>query len=183
MNTYILIYEGFANFEVVIASLLLKSKGDIITIAVDDNPITSCEGFKYVPHKLVKDIDINDVGVLLIPGGDPNELYDKKEVYDLVRRANNEKAIIGAICAGPVHLAKAGIIQDVKYTVSKDERSLKYFNKDNYEGSNVVVDGNIVTAKPTGYVDFGIELGKLISIYDNEEDLKGTINFFKYFKE
>lgn len=185
MNTYILIYEGFANFEVVIASLLLKNKGNcnIITIAVDSDPITSCEGFKYVPHKLLSDIDIDDIDVLLIPGGDPNELYDKGEVYDLIRRANKAQVIIGAICAAPIHLAKAGIIEDVKYTASNDVKTHNDFNKGNYEDSNIVIDGNIITAKPTGYVDFGIEIGKMMSMYENEADLEETINFFKCFRD
>lgn len=33
-------------------------------------------------------------------------------------------------------------------------------------------DRHIVTAKANAYVDFGIELGKLMDIYENEQDLE-----------
>lgn len=182
MNTYILIYEGFANFEVVIASLILKGKGDVITISVDDKFITSYEGFKFQPHIQISEININDMDVLLIPGGDPKELYGHKEVYDLIQNANKANVVIGAICAGPIHLAKAGILQDVKYTVSNEDRNNEYFDQSNYEEADVVVSGNIITSKPSAYVDFAIELGKKMSIFNDESAMKQTEDFFKNYK-
>ncbi|KJD45088.1 hypothetical protein [Paenibacillus terrae] len=47
---------------------------------------------------------------------------------------------------------------------------------------NGVRDRQIVTAKANAYVDFGIELGKLMDIYENEQDLEETISFFKHFE-
>ncbi|WP_175406469.1 hypothetical protein [Bacillus sp. FJAT-27264] len=45
-----------------------------------------------------------------------------------------------------------------------------------------MVDRNIVTALPNGYVDFALELGKLMNIYKDKADYQETIEFFKYFK-
>lgn len=45
----------------------------------------------------------------------------------------------------------------------------------------VVVDGHIITAKASAYVDFGIEIGKVMNIYSGAEDLEETIQVFKYF--
>ncbi|MCP3808686.1 hypothetical protein NLX78_15725 [Paenibacillus sp. Lou8.1] len=42
---------------------------------------------------------------------------------------------------------------------------------------------NIITAKPNKYVDFAIEIGKVVDIYTDDEDLKETIDFFKLFKD
>jgi hypothetical protein len=50
------------------------------------------------------------------------------------------------------------------------------------DGINVIRDGNILTAKPNGYVDFALELGRMMDIYQDEADLQETIDFFKYFK-
>ncbi|MNI95193.1 hypothetical protein D3C73_1534270 [compost metagenome] len=51
-----------------------------------------------------------------------------------------------------------------------------------YMNTNVVVDGHIITAKANAYVDFGIEIGKVMNIYSSTEDLEETIEVFKYFK-
>lgn len=49
--------------------------------------------------------------------------------------------------------------------------------------SNVVRDGNIITAKPNGYVDFAIEIGRALDIYEDEDDLNETIEFFRHFRD
>lgn len=119
---------------------------------------------------------------MIIPGGDPNNLYNREEVYHLIREGYRSDTLIAAICAGPIHLAKAGVLKDYNYTVSSEDRDNRYFNQENYIDKNVVVDGKIITAKPTGYVDMAIEIGRKLSLFRSEEELEGTIDFFKNFK-
>ncbi len=56
----------------------------------------------------------------------------------------------------------------------------------NIEGLTVIpdmiVDEHIVTAQPTGYVEFAITLGQLMDIYKDEEDFNETVDFFMNFK-
>jgi len=91
----------------------------------------------------------------------------------------NKNKVLAAICAGPVHLAKAGVLNGLKYTTSINVN--EYFQKENYRDENVVIDNKVITAEPEGYVDFAIEIGKLMNIYKDDQDLEETINFFKYF--
>lgn len=76
--------------------------------------------------------------------------------------------VAAGICAGVDVLDKAGILQNVKSTHSVD--------------LDVVRDNHIITARANGYVDFAIEVGKELELFENEADLQETIGFWKYHK-
>lgn len=45
MNTYILIYDSFVQFEVTLAAYFMKTKGEVYTLGLEDKALISCEGF------------------------------------------------------------------------------------------------------------------------------------------
>ncbi len=183
MKTYILIYEGFAQFEVVLTGLIQKAVGDIITVGIGNKTVTSAEGFQTVPHMVLSDMDLDQVDLFVIPGGDPNVLGNHEALYNCLRQLDEKKTPLAAICAGPVQLAKAGILKNRNYTTSVDSKEYDGFQSGYYRNENVVVDNHVITAKGAGYVDFAIEIGKVLDVYEDEADLKETINFIKYFQE
>lgn len=182
MKTYIIIYEGFAHFEVMLASYFLKTQGDIITIGINEKPVISCEGYKIIPDITIGEVKADDLDVLIIPGGDPDEISHSNQLYNVLREVNEQEKVIGGICSGVYHLAKAGILEDKDYTSTLDINELSRVEPSRFKNENYVVDGNIITAKANGYVDFGIELGRIMDIYQDGDDLKETIDFFKFFK-
>lgn len=62
-------------------------------------------------------------------------------------------------------LDRAGILRDVQSTHSTDE--------------DWVSDRNVTTARANAYVDFAIEVTKKLNLFESEEDLQGTIDFWK----
>ncbi len=182
MKTYILIYKDFAHFEVILSSYFLKTKGEIVTVGLSDQQVTSVEGFNIVPHMSIADVAVEDVDVFIIPGGEPANISGCSKLCELIIKLNENNKIIGAICSGVLHLARAGILNNRNYTTSLDLSEYNDFPCGNFIDTNVVVDNNLITAKASGYVDFAIELGKLAEIYEDEADLKETIDFFKYFR-
>ena len=170
-------------FEVILTNYFMKTKGEIVTAGIDYRIITSYEGFKTIPHTTLKEVNISDVDLFLIPGGQPDILLENKDLHKFLVNLNSKNKIIAAICAAPIHLAKAGILNLRKFTTSLPVDEFPEFNNGIYVNESVVVDDNIVTAKPNGYVDFAIEIGKIMNIYKDETDLEETIQFFKYFKD
>ena len=183
MNTYILIYDDFAQFEVILANYFLKTKGKIITVGINKDSVISSEGFITVPHISLDEVLVKNVDLFIIPGGNPENILDNKSFYTLLKRISDENKKIGAICSGVIHLAKSEVLNDKKFTTSVSLDENKYFNKNNFVNQNVIVDNNIITAKANGYVDFALELGKVMGIYESEEDLQETISYFKEFKD
>lgn len=181
MKTFVLTYDGFVQFEVVLTCLFMKRKGEIVTVSLDGEQVVSFEGFKIQPHKSLKEIDVEEVDLFVIPGGNAKTIYNNSQLNEILSNLNEKKKIIAAICAGPVHLGKAGILNGKKF-VTEDFNDFKGdFEGGTFVNQNVVIDDNIITAKPNGYVDFAIEIGKVMKIYNDENDLNGTIEFFKFF--
>lgn len=181
MKTYILIYNEFAHFEVVLASLFLKSKGEIVTVGTSNDEVISEEGFKLIPHMVLSEVRIDDVDLFIVPGGNPKSLANVPGLSEFLVNLNNKNKIIGAICAGPLQLARAGLLKNRKFTTSMPVEEYEDFAGGEYIDCNVIVDGNIVTAKGCGYVDFALILGKVMNIYEDEGDYEETVRYFKDF--
>lgn len=183
MNTHIFTYEGFAQFEVVLAAYFLATKGNITTVGISTEPVTSEEGFRTLPDTTLADISAEAVEVFIIPGGDPELLFGVDRLYTLLGELNRKKVPIAAICGGTVHLAKAGILKGRNFTTPLQLDNYSWFDKSRFENTPVVVDGNIITAKPNGYVDFALEIGRIMDIYKDDSDYEETVRFFKEFKD
>lgn len=181
MNTYILVYDDFAQFEVILVALLMKSVGDVKTVGIKKELVTSHEGFKIMPDFTLDEIDYNDINLLVIPGGNPEILINNNKLYELIRSVNDKKSIIAAICTGPLHLHLAGILTDKEFTASLNELEMEYCVECKIEDEDLIIEDNIITAKSNAYVDFAIEVGKLMDIYEDDYELINIIYFFKYF--
>jgi len=181
LNIYVLIFEGFAQFEVVLANYFLKTKGSIITVGINNKSVTSGEGFITLPHTTIDEVSPEDVDLFIVPGGDPDTLPNEESFYSFLNKLSDKNKKIGAICSGAIHLAKSGILYNKKFTTTVSLDDYECFNKNNFKNRNVVIDGNIITAKANGYVDFALELGTMMDIYEDENDYQETVEYFKKF--
>lgn len=112
----------------------------------------------------IEDMNPKDIGqydALILIGG--SGVYDRvtgkiddpnmEKVIEIVKEANRQGKIIGAICAAPAILAKAGILNGKEATIYP---SLEYILGENgaeYVKKDVVVSGNIITAKNPNVAD------------------------------
>ncbi|MHA2009912.1 MAG: DJ-1/PfpI family protein [Promethearchaeota archaeon] len=176
------IYEGFADFEsVLVCSGVSGTEGYTVEyIAYEDSPILTSSGTRIIPDKLVSEIsDTKNIEGIIFPGGAEREL--RPELKQLILRLNDEKKMIAAICAGPEFLAKAGILNGIKYTTSQtaevyEENNIPDpFPRKTYVEERLVQDGNIITAQGHAFVDFALKVWDLHNAYDYEgerEELK-----------
>ncbi|MBY9014072.1 MAG: DJ-1/PfpI family protein [Candidatus Lokiarchaeota archaeon] len=171
------IYDGFADFETVLTCSALNEHDNyrVTYIAYEKTPVYSSGGLKINPDKTVSEIDgIKDVEGLIIPGGGTRIL--KPELEKLIKRLNEEKKLLAAICAGPEFLAKTGILNGKKYTASAEPQSYEEknetdpFPRDSYVETRVIQDGNIITAKGHAFTDFALKIWDWYNLYDNEKE-------------
>lgn len=181
MKTCIFVYEGFVHFEVMLTSLLMKKAGDVIVAGLDGNFVESYEGFTIKPDQSIADLKLSDLDLFIVPGGNPEEIYMNPVLLETLGKININKTVIAAICAGPLHLAKAGLLDGKKFTVDGPE--LEEYSDDFqnaiYIDQKVVRDGNIITAKPEGYIDLALEIGKVLHIFEDKDEYKQMAEFFK----
>lgn len=184
----VFIYNDMADFEITFAAQLVGGDlgKEVITIAYEDKLIKSKSGMVYKPTALVKDVLKEEVEGLLIPGGWLAET--RPEIIELIQNLNSKGKLIGAICAGPRLLAKAGVLDNVQYTTSiinwTERHTEQYkesdpFPRENFIQDRVVRDGNIITAQGNAFVDFAIEVADWFEAFEGEEDRNGFVKVIK----
>jgi len=185
MRTYVLYYDGFAGFEIIIAVANLASKGDIISFALEQRPYTSEEKLTFLPDCLAAEIDPMDVDVLLIPGGNIVPIILDPDLHQLVNSVYNAGKIIGAICGRTLLPGEVGILDGKRFTGAArdyefDDKTLeRYFKRAIYTGEDVVVDSNIITAMGQAFVEFGVEIADNAGVYGSPEERENDYKWIK----
>lgn len=176
----VFIFDGMTDYEITFITHLLGADAgkEIITISYEDKIIKGRSGFSYKPSKLVADVLNDDVDGLIITGGWYG--ITRPELIELINNLNFKGKLISAICgAGTVYLAKAGVLNNVKYTtpvVEWTEKHIEIFGeKDPFPRKNLVLDrvvrdGNIITAQGIAFIDFAIEICDWFKLFENKED-------------
>lgn len=182
MRTAVFIYDNFVQFEVVLSCLFMKTKSEVVTVSLDGGAHRSNEGFPTLSDMKLSDLELGSVDLFLIPGGWEKFIGNKEELHSALRELNDRGKVIAAICGAPLQLARAGLLKGKRYTCSVSEENPEAFEGAIFVEENVVVDGNIVTAQPNGYVDMALVLGKMFDIYEDEADYLETVRVFREFK-
>ncbi|MEJ8302438.1 DJ-1/PfpI family protein [Saccharibacillus sacchari] len=177
MKTYILVYEGFSQFEVILAAHLMKRAGEIVTVGLSTEPIVAHEGFRILPHTTIERVEAFSVDLFVIPGGDLSKITRRSELENLLKAVQSCGGKVGAISSGTLLLLDAGLASGRRFASSESIENSATERID----QPVVTDGDLVTAQSHGYVDFALELGRLNGIYKDETDYEQTLRFFKFF--
>lgn len=163
-----------AEFEVTVAStgserkVLGRSKVELVAeIALD-----------LQKNPEAKFLEFADFDALVIAGG--GGVFDIVKIpalLSLVRNFYYKGALVAAICAAPVVLKSAGILDGKKCTAHFSVAG--EFEK--FDAlSPVVVDGNVVTSQGAGTAtDFALELVKILSDENRAKDIAKAICFTK----
>ena len=165
MKTVVLLYNTSCIYEIVILNYFLRYTGkDVVFVSCDGNSIIATEGYSINVSDKLTDIDPVDVELMIIPGGDITEI-DNSTVWEYLANVRSNKGLIAGICAGVDVLDHAGILDKIDSTHSSD--------------LDVVVTDTVITARANGYVDFAIEVAKKMDLFEDEDDLKETIAFWR----
>lgn len=91
--------------------------------------------------------DVIDYDMVILPGGydGATNLRDSEEVISILQKMNEQGKYICAMCAAPIVLERANLLEGKNYTAYKgyDQK----INQGHYLEDIVVVDGNIVTSR------------------------------------
>lgn len=146
--------DGFEEIEgLTIVDYLRRVDISLDTVSIkDDLYVKASHNVIIKADKLIDEINLDDYTALYIPGGTKGaeRLRDDQKVINIVKKFDQDKKIIAAICAGPIVLERAGVVSN-KSVVSHPsvECDLKKIGK--YEKDELVlVDGNIFTSRGAG---------------------------------
>ena len=165
----VLLAQGLEEIEAVtIIDVLRRVEIDVVTLAVEGTGSGGLEikGSHDVTIRADKTLSAGSPenwDMVILPGGMPgsSNLRDSAAVQTLIKKQNQSGQKVAAICAAPIALGAAGILQGKKATSYPGfEKELKGAT---VVSDRVVRDGNVITSRGPGTaIEFALELASLL---------------------
>lgn len=147
----VILADGFEEVEAMsIIDVLRRAELDTVIAGLHDGYITSSRNVKVLPDTAIDAIKAGDFDMIVLPGGQPgsDNMNADVRVISLVKDFSHKGKLLGAICAAPIVLAKAGLLQGKRVTSFPSYRDR--FGSSVYEEQPVVEDGNVLTSRGPG---------------------------------
>ena len=162
---YLLVVEGFADWEPAHAVAELRRHGQfrVESVGLTMEPVCSMGGLRVLPSKTVAEVDVSDVALFILPGGDRWEKGAiEPELEALLKQLDGAGVPIAAICGATVAIARIGILRGRRHTSNGLEYLRShvpgYADADAYVDAPAVRDGKLITASGLADVEFAREL-------------------------
>jgi putative intracellular protease/amidase len=194
MKIAILYYDGFAEFEIVLAAFLFHRDHEIISLGLEKREYRSEEKQRYIIDQTIEEADADAIDLLIIPGGNFFPLLESPELKKFIGELLSKNKKVAGICAGAGVLAAFGFLKGKKCTgmssgVRDSERPNVKREYEFFEGAitlddYVVVDGNIITAQGQAFTEFAVELARQMGLYDkNPQEYDGDLKWLKNIRD
>jgi len=174
MKVLIPLAKGFEEIEAVSLIDVLR-RGDIkVTVAgVGKKLIFGANGITIQADAVVADMKSDDFDMIVLPGGwdGTHALADDEDVQRLLKEMKAKDKMIGAICAAPFALNKAGVLNKnyTCYPSVEEEIRLDGYSYD----KKVITDGNVMTSRgPATAICFAIAIVEKLKGSDMADMLK-----------
>jgi 4-methyl-5(b-hydroxyethyl)-thiazole monophosphate biosynthesis len=151
MKTLIPVAVGSEDMETAILADLFRRAGWPVTLAgLSPGPIRCARGMMLVPDEVWEKVDPAGYGLIVLPGGMPgvDAMRRHAGLREALRRAAAEGRWIGALCAAPLVLADAGLLDGRRATCYPGLE--KGVSGPLWTDEPVVKDGHIMTSRGPG---------------------------------
>ncbi len=157
---------------------------DMVSIH-EEKMVEGSHNITVTADKVLSEIkDVTEYDGIVFPGGMPGatNLRDNSRVIEHVQLMNQKKKVIGAICAAPIVLGQANIIENRKITSYPGfQEALK---GSDYQEKVVCVDEHIVTSRgPATAVVFALKLIEVLIGKEESQKLADSILLSMLVKE
>ena len=174
-----IIYPNFSLYEITALTSTLALSFDITIdyVASDYSIVISEDGLPCQPTKILDQICIEEYSCIILPGmvNIGSALQDEK-LNSFLRELGEQDILIAAISSAPILLAKAGLLNDTKFTGGIWQNFFDYFEflpRENFKAKAVLQDQNIITAIGFAHQEFARKVILSLGLAEN------TDNYFK----
>ena len=174
-----IIYPNFYLYEITALTSTLALSFDITIdyVASDYSIVVSEDGLPCQPTKTLDQIRIEEYSCVILPGmvNIGPALQDEK-LISFLRGLGEQNILIAAISSAPLLLAKAGLLEDTKFTGGIWQNFFDYFEflpRENFQPKVLVQDKQIITAIGFAHQEFARRVILSLGLAAN------TDNYFK----
>ena len=143
--------DGFEEIEALaLVDVLRRAEIVVVLAGLQPGQVTSARNVSIIPDETIDNLTAVGFDMIILPGGQPgtNNLIKDSRIKRLLINFDSAGKLIGAIGAAPIVLAEAGILIAKRVTCYPDYKDK--LGDAQYEDSQVVTDGNIITSQGPG---------------------------------
>ena len=165
--------QGCEELEAItITDLLTRAGIEVVTAGLDTEPVKASRGMTLLPDTTIDAISGDEFDMIVLPGGLPgaDHLRENATLQSMLQQQSAANRYVGAICAAPKALEKAGLLDH--RTATSFPGVLDSLQNDTISISSAAIelDGNIVTSRGPGTaMDFAL---KLIELLEGKETMQ-----------
>lgn len=171
---------GFEEIEAVTPIDVLRRAGfEVITAAVGAGGrlVTGAHGVPFLADCLAEELSADEFGMTVFPGGLPGatNLAASSIATGVAATVHANGGIAAAICAAPIALHAAGLLDECRYTCYPGcERQIG----GHYTGARVENDSRVITAcGPGASLEFALELTRAIGSAELADKIAAGMRF------
>jgi 4-methyl-5(b-hydroxyethyl)-thiazole monophosphate biosynthesis len=152
--------EGFEELEAVtIVDILRRAGIEVVVASLAGSPVTGSHGIRVAADTPLAALAEQDFDMIALPGGLPGAEHLKNDprIADLLRRHRGKGRPVAAICAAPMVLEAAGVLDGRRATSYPG--FLKDARRTTVVADAVVRDDGVITSRGPGTaLDFALAL-------------------------
>ena len=168
----VLLANGFEEIEAVtIIDVLRRGGVEVKAAALEGESALGSHGIRVAADCNVDELAVDQLDAVVLPGGKAGaeKLRDDERVQDLLRAAGGAKKLVCAICAAPIALDAAGVIEGRRAT-SYPGFALQDAE---YVTDRVVEEDHIVTSRGPGTaLEFSLSLVRRLVGHEKATELR-----------
>ncbi len=170
---------GFEDLEAVTLSDLLRRAGiEVVIAGLQRGVIQGSRGIRIEPDAFLDDVLNRDFDLIALPGGLPGaeHLRDDARIQTLLKSMAAAGRYTTAICAAPVALAQAGLLEGKQATAYPGVLDALKLGNTRSLPDAVVVDGKVVTSQGPGTaMDFALTLIELLVGHEKRHQVESGL--------
>ncbi|MEI7456039.1 MAG: DJ-1 family glyoxalase III [Nitrosomonadales bacterium] len=161
MKTALVLYAaGSEELETVSIVNLMRRAGITVTLAgLTTGPLKGSRGIVLLPDTTLNAVLHDSFDMIVLPGGQPGtgHLQADARVLQLIKQMASQDKFVAAICAAPMVLAAAGLLDGKRATCYPT--CLNDYPKVLLQTTAIVEDGKLITSRGPGTaMDFALLL-------------------------
>ena len=154
--------EGCEELEAVtLIDLLRRADITVVTASLAAQTVTASRGVHLVADTTLENVLYDDFDMIILPGGLPGttHLNDDPHIHAILKRLHQSNKAIAAICAAPLVLATAGLLDGKNATCYPGVLDVNQWPNIKLCDDAIVIDGDILTSKGPGTaMDFALAI-------------------------